>query len=398
MWRLGFFFHEMAFGLLSIFLPLYIIAVGGSLVHVGILTAVAWLLSIPASFFWGYICDKTRRYKRYILLSFLSSTLCLYLLTFTRDVPLLMAVYVVMSIFHVAHEAPKNVLISELYSREEWEKTFAFYEGFTESGWLIGLLLGFFATMWGVGAVDTLAICSVLNLLAFGVSIFLVADPLIVFERGLVGIERTLDFTHRGISLASKLLDGLSVDMRLKRENVSAFCCGLILFSLATSILFTPMPIFISSIVQNASLPQGFVFAIFVLNSAGGVAGYLLSARRFTGSSGTAGIGKVIALRGTLAFLLIAALNFRAYSVSLATTVLVAMGFVYALFLVRTLSLSMELVPAGKSGLFNVLVGVGGACGSFIGPLVAQTLGFPQVFALSGVVFFLSLVAFKMFA
>jgi len=78
MWRLGFFFHEMGFGLLSIFLPLYVMQIGGSLVDIGIMSAVALLLAIPFSFFWGYLCDKTRRYKRYILLSFLASTVLLY--------------------------------------------------------------------------------------------------------------------------------------------------------------------------------------------------------------------------------------------------------------------------------------------------------------------------------
>src|SRR4030042_1608128 len=87
MWRLGFFFHEMGFGLLSVFLPLYVMSetVQGSLVHIGILAATALFLAIPASFFWGYLCDRTKKYKRYILLSFVSSSIILYLFTMTTD-------------------------------------------------------------------------------------------------------------------------------------------------------------------------------------------------------------------------------------------------------------------------------------------------------------------------
>jgi hypothetical protein len=73
------------------------------------------------------------------------------------------------------------------------------------------------------------------------------------------------------------------------------------------------------------------------------------------------------------------------------------MGFAYALFLVYTLSLSMELIPAGKAGLFNVLVGIGGACGSFIGPYIAQTFGFLFAFATAGAVFLLAAIAFQIF-
>ena len=105
MWRLGFFFHEIAFGLLSVLIPLYVVtpAIGGSLVDLGIMTSAALLFSIPASFFWGYICDRTRHYKRYILLSFISATVLLYLFTLATDIVMFIILYVIMTILHVAH-------------------------------------------------------------------------------------------------------------------------------------------------------------------------------------------------------------------------------------------------------------------------------------------------------
>ena len=105
MWRLGFFFHEMAFGLLSVFIPLYVVspAIGGSLVDIGIMTAIALLAAVPASFFWGYICDKTRRYKLYILLSFISATILLYLFTLATNIVTFIVLYAIMSMLHVAH-------------------------------------------------------------------------------------------------------------------------------------------------------------------------------------------------------------------------------------------------------------------------------------------------------
>ena len=394
MWRLGFFFHEMAFGLLSVFLPLYVIAMGGSLVDIGIMSAVALFLVIPASFFWGYICDKTRRYKRYILISFLASTVFLYLFTITTSVGLLIILYAVMSILHVAHEPPKNVLIAELYSREEWDKTFARYEGFTEVGWLIGLLLGFLMSIYRLAATSTLLLCCSLNLVAFIISVILVTDPLLIFERRLVSIEKTIDFTLKGAVIASKLLDGLSQNERLKRENLRAFCSGLVLFSVATSILFTPLPIFFSN---ELTLPASVVFAMYVLNSGGGVVGYFLASRRSTQTTEKSHIGRTVIFRSMLAFLLVAVTQKPAYGVVLAAIILILMGFAYALFLVYTLSLSMEFIPAGKAGLFNVLLGIGGASGSFIGPFLAQTLDFMYVFLIAGILFFLAYIAFKIF-
>jgi MFS family permease len=398
MWRLGFFFHEMGYGLLSVFLPLYVIAIGGSLFEIGIMASVALLLSIPAAFLWGYLCDKSKRYKRYILLSFVASAVLLYLFTYTSSVMILIVLYCIMSILHVAHEAPKNVLIAELYSREDWEKSFAFYEGFTEVGWLIGLALGLVSATFNFGSAITLFICAGLNLVAFLLSLVLVRDPAMVFERGLVSIEKSVDFASRGIFIASRMIDGASVTAKLKKENINAFCGGLILFSLATSILFTPMPIFISNIVKTALLPAGLVFAIFVLNSGGGVLGYALAHRRSDRSMTKSSTGRLVLLRGVFASILILVFQVSALSsVGLATTVLIVLGFLNAMFMVNTLSLSMETIPAGKAGLFNVLIGVGGAGGSFLGPLIAQYFGFSTVFLISGVVFLMAYIAFKIF-
>jgi MFS family permease len=395
MWRLGFFLHETAFGLLSVFLPLYIITMGGSLLDIGILSAVALFLAIPASFFWGYICDKTRRYKRYILISFFASALFLYVFTLTTNISLLIILYATMSMLHIAHEPPKNVLIAELYSRKDWEKSFALYEGFTEIGWLIGLLLGFLMSTYRFSAASELTLCSALNLIAFIISLFLVTDPVLIFERGLVNIEKTIEFASKGIVVASRILDGLPTHEHLKRENLSAFCVGVILFSISTSILFTPLPIFFS---KELALPASMVFAIYALNSSGGVLGYFLISKRLTQQTKTFQISRIAIFRSLLAFLLVAVVLIPVYNVTLAIIILILMGFAYAFFIVYTLSLSMELIPAGKAGMFNVLLGIGGACGSFIGPFLAQTLGFTSVILTAGIIFFFAYVSFKIFA
>jgi hypothetical protein len=304
----------------------------------------------------------------------------------------------VMAIFHVAHEPPKNVLIAELYSHEEWKKAFAFYEVFTEIGWLIGLILGILTSLFSFNEKSTLLLCSGLNIAAFFTSLLLVEDPALIFERSLVTMEKSISFAYRGISIFSRIVDGVAVNERLRRENLGIFCCALILFSLATSILFTPMPIFISNIANTAALPSSFVFAVFVLNSGSSVVGYFFAGRKLECEAENVNVGRIVLYRSFLAFLLIAATQLSTYSVVIATVILVLLGFTYAFYLVNVLSLSMELIPRGKAGLFDVLVGIGGASGSFIGPFIAQTCNFAFVFLTSGILFLLSYVAFRIFA
>ncbi len=401
MWRLGFFFHEMAFGLLSVFIPLYVVtpAIGGSLVDIGIMTSLALFLSIPASFFWGYICDKTRRYKLYILLSFISAAIILYLFTFATNVVVFIILYVAMSMLHVAHESPKNVLIAEHYTREEWEKSYSSYEGLTEIGWFLGLILGMFAFISALSfsqtAIYTLFLCSGLNLVAFALTIFLVADPLMIFERRLVGIEKKLDYTFRGVETSSKLLDGLTVDKKFREDSFFAFGFGLVLFSLASSLFFTPLPIFFA---RQLALPPSMVFVVYMLNSGGAIIGYFFIGRRAAYINAKKQMRRIVLFRSFLIFLLFAVVQ-AAFSTTLLTgVILVLLGFAYASFYILMLSLSMELIPAGKNGLFDVLVGLGAASGSFLGPFLAEMLGFPPLFLIVGAIFFLAFAVLKIFS
>jgi MFS family permease len=399
MWRLGFFFHEIAFGMLSVFIPLYVVTpiIGGSLVDIGIMTSLALFCSIPASFFWGYICDKTRRYKIYILFSFVSMAVILFSLTFVTNVLVFTVLYVLMAVLHVAHEAPKNVLIAEHYTREEWERSYAFYEGLTEIGWFVGLLLGlvaFASTLsFGVLATYTLYLCSALNVVAFGLSVFLIADPLMIFERRLVGMERKLDYTFRGFEASSKMMDGLPSDGSFKEESFLAFGLGLVLFSLASSLFFTPLPIFFSE--SPLSLPTSLIFVVYMLSSFGAIAGYFIIGRKAAYIDAKKQMRRVVVMRSLLVFLLVAVVQFAFSPTILAGAILVFLGFAYAMYHILILSLSMELIPAGRTGLFDVLVGLGGATGSFLGPFLAQMLGYLPLFLIAGAIFLVAYVVLK---
>ena len=69
-----------------------------------------------------------------------------------------------------------------------------------------------------------------------------------IFERRLVGIERTLDFSHRGFEGSPKLMDGFRWDGSLKQDSFIGFACAIVLFSLATSLFFTPLPVYLKEV------------------------------------------------------------------------------------------------------------------------------------------------------
>jgi MFS family permease len=404
MWRLGFFFHEIAFGLLSVFIPLYVVAfkdtgaLGGPLVALGIMTSIAIFCSIPASFLWGYLCDATRHYKVFILLSFLSSAVILFLMTlqFAQSILLFVALYVVMQILHVAHEAPKNVLIAEHYSRDDWEKSYGFYEGLTEIGFIVGLAIGLFAFASSLSIATlstyTLYLCSGLSVTAFIFSIFLIADPLMIFERRLVSIEKRIDYTYRGVESTTRLMDGLRLNGSLKKDTFRVFAVAIVMFSLATSLFFTPLPIFLK---QGLGLHTSMVYVAYILNSLGATVGYFLIRGRARSMDIRKQMPRYVLFRSLIIFTLVGAVGFAFSPTIMTGLLLIFLGFTYAVYYIMMLSLSMEVIPQGKAGFFDGLVGLGAAVGSFFGPFLASHLNYLPTFLIAAVVFLVAYVTLK---
>ena len=298
----GFVFHKISFGLLSVLFPLYITQSisGGNLPVWGLIASGATFIAIPFSFLWGYLCDATRRYRFFILLSFFVVTLLLYIFSLTTDLVLLGIVYVFIVVFRVAYEPPKNVLIAENYSHGDWKRGFAFYAAVTEIGWVLGLFLGLLLTLWGFSAAVLLTICIILSFASFILSAIFVSDPVLFFERGLVSIERSFSLVERGVGLLVKLNHNQHDSGELVRENVYALCFGLMLFSLATSMFFTPLPIFFS---ESLAFPTSTIFALFLVNSLGCLIGYVLTHRNHRDIKETSIITRISLLRGLLVFL-----------------------------------------------------------------------------------------------
>lgn len=395
---IGFVFHKISFGLLSILLPLYLTQVisGGNLTVWGLIASVATFVAIPFSFLWGYLCDVTQRYRFFVLLSFGGVTSLLYIFSLTSDLLSLGILYVLIVVFQVGYEPSKNVLVTENYSHIDWKRGFAYYAGLTETGWVVGLFLGFILTLLGFSSAILITICIALSFMSFTLSVIFVSDPALVFERSLVKIERSFSLVQRGVELLARLNFDKNDFGELNQENIYALCFGLMLFSLATSMFIIPLPIFF---VQILALPTSTVFALFLINSLGCLSGYFLVHKNHRNVKETSTATQVSLLRGILVFSLL----FLGYlSLTLVLTlsmfVLAISGFVYAFYSVSVLSISMEVIQRGKTGLFTALLGAGSGIGCLTGPIIAEKFGFNYTFIISATCFLLSFVAFKIFS
>jgi MFS family permease len=407
MWRLGTFFHEMAYGLLSVFIPLYIATsitsggLGGHLVDIGIIIGLAVFCTIPASYFWGWICDKIRHYKPFILLSFLSSALILLLFTlpFAQNIVVFSALYILMNILHNAHESSKNVLISENYSHNQWGRAHSLYKGLNEIGLIIGLAIGFLtftATQnFGVNTTYAFYICSGLSFTAFLFTLLFVADPIMNFERRIVRMERTLDYTQRGFQTVSKMWHGDMDTSNFRQTRFLGFGLAILFFSLATAVFFTPLPIFFTGYL---GLDPGSVFIVYVLASIGAISGYFINRNRTFGGDAKKRISRMILLRGLIIFLIVGVVGLSFYPLVMAGVMLIGLGFAFAVYTILMLCNAMALVPEGKTGIIDVLAGLGAGSGAFLGPFLAGIIGYLPAFLIAGLLFLVAFVCLKVFS
>jgi MFS family permease len=407
MWRLGTFFHEMAYGLLAVFVPMYIATslasggLGGNLVDLGIITGLSVAFTIPAAYFWGWICDRLRRYKIFILLSFLSSAVILFLFTlsFAQNLIVFAALFILMNVLHIAHESPKNVLVAENYSHNQWGRAYAVYEGLTEIGLIIGLGIGFFtftaSLSFGVSAIYAFYVCSALSFVAFLLSLFFVADPLVNMERRLVGMERTLDYIHRGFETVSNMWHGCRDTSNFKQTRFLGFGLAILFFTLAAGVFYTPLPVFFTNYM---GIDASSVFIVYVLGSIGSTSGFFFIRNRAVGGDAKKRISRMILFRSLFVFLIVTVVGLSFYPLAMSGMLLIGMGFAFAVYSILMLCNSMALVPEGKSGIIDVLGGLGAALGAFLGPFLAEVIGYLPAFVVAGLLFLVAFVCIKVFS
>ena len=88
-----------------------------------------------------------------------------------------------------------------------------------------------------------------------------------------------------------------------------------------------------------------------------------------------------------------------AFSPAIMTGILlIFIGFAYAMYYIMMLSLSMEVIPAGKAGFFDGLVGLGAAIGAFLGPFLDNFLNYLPTFVIVAGVFLVAYLTLKLFS
>ena len=394
-WYLAYFPSGVAFSILGVLIPLYLIEeLQGSLLDLGVMTCAATLALIPASVYLGRLPDRYSRSKPFILTSYLSAGLILVLMSRTRSVPLFQVLYVAMNIVNYLAGPSTSILIAESYERKKWGKVMA-RRSFTD-GLAQALGLGVCTlTANSLGYSTLLSLTPPLVFLSLIIAFLTIHDPPIYVERFLGRVERPVEdletlsyhMTSRG-GVTRPRYGSLSL---AGEPRMSMFGVGMALFTFAASNAFTSLPIYLKS---KAGFSSSLVFGIFFARSLVGTFSYLVISS-FAREGGGSAV-KISAAGRAILILLLSLIPtlVMPFSAILTIALLSAIASCYSLY-----SLGCEVVTvqnAGSSGLgvYDALSNIGSSAGGFIGGAMPLLIGFPPLFALSSILFLTATLSF----
>lgn len=387
-WSLSFIPKEVAFGILSVLLPLYVIEeINGSLLDIGLIFFVKSFVQIPAVILWARLINKKGKCKIFITISFLISSLAIFLFPFTQSTWSLLALNLLLSIFYVAHMPATRILIAESSPNLEWEGGFAWHKLILGVGGIVGLLAG---ALWTtrLGNRSLMVLCSILVAVSLILSVVLIQDPPFMIERRIMRFDRFVHLAEQAYNLAYAPTSYARVQARetyfSRYPNPKFLILGILFFPLASSMVFTSIPVFLSLKIGASS---SLIFSILLINSIMVLLGYaLLRKNENRNNLKIIEIASVLRIFFPMLILVSGFLNFN-QSLALCSLALAIAGFTWSYFSVSSTVLWMETAPKGTAGIYNACSTLGTALGSLMAGFTSSYYGYDILFAISATIF-----------
>ena len=390
-WYLTFIPYNVAFGILSTLLPLYLVEeLRSSLTDLGMMTCIATAASIPASVYLGRFPDRYSRSKPFIIVSLLGVAVVLLLMPLTRSVAIFELLYVVMNLANYLSGPSTSVLVAESFERSQWGRALArqsFAEGMAQA---IGLAI----CSLGVGQLGYVALLRITGPLVFAsfiLALVAIRDPPLYVERFLGRFERPItdveilsfNFESGGTITPSRRIGQFN-----REPKMALFGFGTVFFAFAASNAFVPLTIYL-----RESLAASTVFVVFFVRSLCGTVSYLIVGKAV--GSGTAMVKLATAMRIVLVLLIPVVLMLPPPLSYIAVSALLSIvAFSWSLYSLGGDVVKVSNAKPGSLGVYDALANVGSALGSFVGSWIPLLFGFGTLYALSSGIFALSLLLF----
>ncbi|UPV73709.1 MFS transporter [Halorussus limi] len=402
-WGLG----SVALGAASLLVPLYVVALGGDPVALGLLAASAALLGTPGALLWGRVADRTADRRPVVVGSLVGVAASLAAIPLVESVTAVLALNALLWFVSAAGGPVLTLLVVADAPESEWSRRIAALNKYQGYGWAGGLVLGtawlgvlaprfaspLAARQWLFAVCGALAAVSAAAAAKWVPSVSPAAADLGRGQRRRVA--RLLSRTQRNAKTATfaftpNRLYWTTLGIRPRRlvgrftPRLTAYFLAVALFSTGFATFWAPLPAYLSTAGHGGDATFGLYLATSLASAlCYGVVGELsdrFDVRLFQSAA--------LGVRA-LAFPAVAVVGSAAGAVGLTANggVFALLGVTWAVIAVTGTGLVTRLAPAslrGESlGVHAALVAASGGVGGLLGGWAAQ-FGYGVAFAVAG--------------
>jgi predicted MFS family arabinose efflux permease len=409
----------------GLFVPLYLLQLGGSVVEVALAAFLTGLANTVGSFVWGKLIDTLSWRATAVFISAIS-TLTISLATyFVSDVSSVTSLWTLLGFMTAGGGPATNLLIMQRSKREDWSDTFSWTSLISNGGIVIGMVAGFIWLAY-TNDVHTYALaCSVIAATAA-----IVVFPLFKSERKEINQKKRGDinqptiltiidsFLH-GIALLLKTFHSNAKNMfnellshslyagnhsehpinirpRIVNKRQLLFFAGVGVFFLSGNLFYTPY----TPYLKANGITDSQVFLAYTVLTVSKVLFLPFNSRIVVAAGGEQRMAKLSYIpraAGTGVAIAAALLAIGNSNMIFVITLLsfVSVDVAFSIWSITTTSSLMKMVQSGRAGkIFGVnqaVTGLGLIIGSIVGGEVAGAFGYAATFSLAIVALAVSL-------
>ncbi len=403
-WFLGYFLSNLAGGITSPLIPMYVlIYLHSNVFYVGLTSALVSAAGVPFLIFWGNISDRLGLRKFFILLGFLGGGVSLLGIAFANSVLIYIAVLAVFQIVIMASVPVSTMIIIENTSRESWPNMMSTFSMVSSAGTVLGLSIGTLAILTmpeNPYYLVYLYIISALIYISAGIAVsVLIPEPERNIPRGSLFNIYSVRIIERIRYIPSNIIHIIGekgTEDRSLTVEMWAFLISCAILMFAFQMFFVPFPAYM---IESRKVSDTIIYLMYLGNSAMGAITYRFSGRAVNSYGPNRILLMSIVIR-TVIFSIVASvaigLDFYSYTVLVLVILYSVLGGVWSLISISQLSvISNGIRPSVRGraiGYYNSLTGSGQIAAAVVAGYLSLVVGYGITFTLSAILVVLAAI------